>query len=88
MYEDTKYVGLEADSQYIQLAAEVFSLFSDETRIRIVLALRTGERSVNELAELIGKSPTTVSQSTWRSCAGARWCSPVRGYSRLLQPHR
>ena len=90
MYEDTKYVGLEADSQYIQLAAEVFSLFSDETRIRIVLALRTGERSVNELAELIGKSPTPVSQHL----AKLRWCKVVqprqegtRVYYSLIDEH-
>ncbi|MEZ0163725.1 ArsR/SmtB family transcription factor [Kineococcus sp. LSe6-4] len=49
-------------SQYVDLAAEVFSLLSDPTRIRIVLALRAGETSVNELADLVGKSPTAVSQ--------------------------
>ncbi|HEX7661729.1 MAG TPA: metalloregulator ArsR/SmtB family transcription factor [Pseudonocardiaceae bacterium] len=46
----------------MDLAAEVFSLLSDPTRIRIILELRGGERSVGELAERVGKSPTIVSQ--------------------------
>ena len=53
---------LDVDSQYVELAAEVFRLLADPTRIRIVLALRRGELPVNRLAELVGKSPTTVSQ--------------------------
>jgi DNA-binding transcriptional ArsR family regulator len=50
------------ESQYVDLAAEVFTLLSDVTRIRIILALRDGEQSVSELAEQVGKSPTVVSQ--------------------------
>lgn len=50
------------DSQYVELAAEVFSLLSDATRVGIVLALGEGELSVNQLAELVGKSPSAVSQ--------------------------
>ncbi len=50
------------DSQYVDLAAEVFSLLSDATRIRIILALRSGELAVGELAERVGKTPTVVSQ--------------------------
>jgi DNA-binding transcriptional ArsR family regulator len=53
---------LGMDSQYVELAAEVFSLLSDPTRIRIVLALRDEELSVNHLADVVGKSPTAVSQ--------------------------
>ena len=37
-------------------------MLADATRVRIVLALRDGEKSVNSLAELVGKSPAAVSQ--------------------------
>lgn len=62
MSEDTKRCSFGPDSQYADFAAEVFTLLSDATRVRIVLALREGEKSVNELAEGVGKSPTVVSQ--------------------------
>lgn len=55
-------VGREPDSQYVELAVEVFAMLADATRVRIVLALSEGERSVNELAETVGKSPAAVSQ--------------------------
>lgn len=62
MCEDTKIRRFDAESQYVELAAEVFSLLCDPTRIRIILALREGELAVGELAERVGKSPTAVSQ--------------------------
>lgn len=62
MSEDAKRCTLGVDSQYVEVAAEVFSLLSDPTRIRIVLALRGQELSVNHLADMVGKSPTAVSQ--------------------------
>jgi len=62
MSEGAKACTLDVDSQYVELAAEVFRLLADPTRIRLVLALRRGELPVNRLAELVGKSPTTVSQ--------------------------
>ena len=37
-------------------------MLADATRIRIILALRDGEQSVNSLAELVAKSPAAVSQ--------------------------
>lgn len=37
-------------------------MLADTTRVRLVLALRDGERSVNELAELVGKPSAAVSQ--------------------------
>src|SRR5580704_1049513 len=49
-------------------AAEFFSavgmlkLLADETRLRIIWALLSGEHSVNELAELVGAQPAGVSQ--------------------------
>ncbi len=62
MSEDTKRCTFDADSPYADFAAEIFTLLSDATRVRIVLALRDAEKSVNELAEVVGKSPTVVSQ--------------------------
>ncbi len=50
------------DSQFVEMAVEVFTLLADATRVRIILALRDGEQSVSDLAELVGKSPTAVSQ--------------------------
>lgn len=37
-------------------------MLADATRVRMILALRDGERSVNELAEIVGKTPASVSQ--------------------------
>ncbi|WP_431797722.1 ArsR/SmtB family transcription factor [Microbacterium kunmingense] len=47
---------------YVDVAAEIFRLLSDPTRIRVILALQDGERSVTQLADAVGKSPTVVSQ--------------------------
>ncbi|GAA4781143.1 metalloregulator ArsR/SmtB family transcription factor [Microbacterium gilvum] len=49
-------------SEYVDIAAEIFRLLSDPTRIRIILALREGELSVSRIAEVVGKTPTVVSQ--------------------------
>ncbi|WP_040703080.1 ArsR/SmtB family transcription factor [Nocardiopsis salina] len=90
MNEDNKVCRFGLDSPYVDLAVEVFRLLSDATRIRIVLALREGERSVNDLAEAVGKSPTTVSQHL----AKLRWGRVVatrqdgtRVYYRLQDEH-
>lgn len=73
MSEDKKVCSLGVDSQYVEMAAEVFRLLSDSTRIRIVLALRGGELSVNQLAEVVEKTPTIVSQHL----AKMRWARMV-----------
>ena len=54
--------GRHVDSDYVELAVEVFSMLADATRVRIVLALSEGELPVNDLAEQVGKSPAAVSQ--------------------------
>ncbi|MBA8796126.1 DNA-binding transcriptional ArsR family regulator [Friedmanniella endophytica] len=51
-----------SEDAYVELAVEVFAMLADPTRVRIVLALGDGELSVNTIADLIGKSPTGVSQ--------------------------
>jgi DNA-binding transcriptional ArsR family regulator len=74
MSEDTKACSFGPDSPYVELAAEVFRLLADATRIRIILTLRDhGELSVGNLAELIGKTPTATSQHL----AKLRWARVV-----------
>ena len=52
-----------SDSQFVELAVEVFSMLADATRVRIILALQGhGELTVNHLAELVDKTPAGVSQ--------------------------
>ena len=51
-----------ADDQPVELAVEIFTMLADVTRVRIIVALRDGELSVNTLADMIGKSPAAVSQ--------------------------
>lgn len=54
---------MDPDSQYVELAVEVFGLLADATRVRIILALRASEElSVNHLADIVDKSPAAVSQ--------------------------
>ncbi|MCU1414912.1 MAG: ArsR family transcriptional regulator [Microbacteriaceae bacterium] len=62
MHADKQICGREPDSQFVELAVEVFSMLADATRVRLILSLRDGERSVNELAELVGKPAAAVSQ--------------------------
>lgn len=50
------------EDQFVELAVEIFKMLADTTRVRIVLALRGGELSVNTLADVVGKSPPAVSQ--------------------------
>lgn len=54
--------GREPDSQFVELAVEVFSMLADATRVRIILALRDDELSVNHLADIVDKTPAAVSQ--------------------------
>lgn len=63
MHLDTDIPELGPDSEFAELAAEVFAMLADATRVRIILALRTVEElSVNTLADLVDKSPAAVSQ--------------------------
>ncbi|TFB83909.1 transcriptional regulator [Cryobacterium sp. TMT1-3] len=62
MNADKKMCTLDSDGEYVELAVEVFAMLSDATRIRIILALRDTELSVNELAETVDKSQAAVSQ--------------------------
>lgn len=53
---------IEPDEAEVAVCVEIFSLLADATRMRILLSLRTGERSVGEIAQQVGKSQTAVSQ--------------------------
>lgn len=63
MHVDKQVCGLSPDSEYVELAVEVFAMLADATRVRIILALRNAEEmSVNHLADVVDKSPAAVSQ--------------------------
>jgi len=62
MNADTDGCALDPDSEYVELAVEVFAMLADATRIRIILALRETELAVNQLAETVNKSQAAVSQ--------------------------
>ena len=62
MDADTETAAIEPDDQYVELAVEIFRMLADATRVRLVLALRDDELSVNHLAEIVDKSPAAVSQ--------------------------
>jgi DNA-binding transcriptional ArsR family regulator len=62
MDADKQICGLNVDSQYVELAVEVFAMLADATRVRLILALGDGELSVNRLADIVDKSPAAVSQ--------------------------
>lgn len=53
---------VDPESPFVEIAVEVFTMLADATRVRLILAMREGEVSVNELAERVGKSPAAVSQ--------------------------
>ncbi len=63
MDADKPICGRLPDSQFVELAVEVFAMLADATRVRIVLALKdAGELSVNHLADILDKQPSAVSQ--------------------------
>lgn len=53
---------VQTEDHLVELAVEIFAMFADATRLRIVLALRGGELPVNDIAQAVGKSPSAVSQ--------------------------
>ncbi len=46
----------------VAFLVEVFRLFSDPTRVRVVWSLTGGERSVNDIAAIVGTPASTVSR--------------------------
>lgn len=63
MHAYTEVPAIDPDEHYVELTVEVFSMLADPTRVRLILAMRdAGEMSVNALAEVVDKSPASVSQ--------------------------
>ena len=49
------------DEEIIYDLADLFKVFSDSTRIKILVALFDGELCVNDIAEKVGMSQTAIS---------------------------
>ena len=49
------------EEKSLQVLAEFFSMFSDETRIKIISALSVSELCVNDIANILKLNQTTVS---------------------------
>lgn len=49
-------------AEQASLVVEVFRMLADPTRVEILWMLRGGARSVNDLAEALGKPATSISQ--------------------------
>lgn len=62
MDADRKMRALHSDGPYVELAAEVFGMLADTTRVRIVLALRNDGLSANHFPDIVDKPPAAVSQ--------------------------
>jgi DNA-binding transcriptional ArsR family regulator len=73
MHEDTQGFEMPTGTQ-VSVASDAFRLLSDPTRIKLLWALLQGESSVTSLAELVGASPTAVSQHLSK----LRWAKLVR----------
>jgi ArsR family transcriptional regulator, zinc-responsive transcriptional repressor len=50
------------DDEPVELAAEVFRMLADPTRIRLLWLMRTGEAAVQDLTVAVGKPQALVSQ--------------------------
>ena len=62
MRADKPTIDLLPNPEQVDLAVEVFRMLADPTRIRILWVLRDGERSVNDISELLAKPQSAVSQ--------------------------
>ena len=61
MHQDLPDLSIPSEEQ-AHLAAEGFRMLADPTRIKILWALLQGESNVSCLADLVGATPTAVSQ--------------------------
>ncbi|CAI9387252.1 metalloregulator ArsR/SmtB family transcription factor [Microbacterium sp. T2.11-28] len=73
MHADTHEESLSPETPLVDVAVEVFRLLSDATRVRIILALKDGELSVNHLADILDRPAASVSQHL----AKLRWARLV-----------
>ena len=56
-----KNSGLKFDDSRFTDLAEFYKIFGDATRLKILLSLKDGEASVNDLAEKVGMTQSAVS---------------------------
>jgi DNA-binding transcriptional ArsR family regulator len=73
MHEDRQDFEMPTAGE-VAVATDAFRMLSDPTRIKLLWALLQGESSVSCLAELVGASPTAVSQHL----AKLRWAKLVQ----------
>src|SRR5215218_6755238 len=50
------------DDEQVELAAEVFRMLADPTRVRLLWLMKAGEAAVQDLTEAVGKPQALVSQ--------------------------
>ncbi|BCI52242.1 transcriptional regulator [Mycolicibacterium litorale] len=62
MNADSARCGRRLPDDEANLVAEVFRMLADPTRVQILWALTTSEKSVNDLAAHVGKPASSVSQ--------------------------
>lgn len=55
-------IDVGVNGEYVELAAQMYSMLAEPTRIRLNLALRDRVMSVNELAQVVGKTEPATSQ--------------------------
>lgn len=61
MRSDTLITTETPTDEQVLLAVEGFRLLGDPTRVRLLWALLQGERSVTELASVVGAQPSAIS---------------------------
>ena len=57
---ETKKITIPNERE-LEALTEIFSIFGDTTRIRIICALREGELSVNDICEAVERSQPAIS---------------------------
>ncbi len=57
----TKKTAVIPTEQELEALTEIFSIFGDSTRIRIICAMREGEQSVTDICEAVEMSQPAVS---------------------------
>ena len=82
---------IEAIMEYerINEIADLFKMFGDATRVKILFSLFDRELSVTEIVEKIGASQTAVSHQLHDRCSGCRIRSYRQGHrpQNLTVPH-
>lgn len=66
LYYSAMNAGMQVEgalpTEQVSLVVEVFRMLADPTRVEILWLLRAGERSVNDVADVLGKPAPSISQ--------------------------